>query len=310
MRRVLNFIFIALILLVSIRQSFASELKFVQLSDIHYSKAKNDMDYRLLAKSEPLLKDAITQINALKGIDFVIITGDVVDKPTPDSINEVTDILNTLKRPWFFVTGNHDVDPKGSIDKKNIVKILKKKNRNYNFSSTYYTFVPGKKFRVIVLDGAWNGEIASSGYISKEQLDWLDEILKKSKKDTILIFIHFPPIEPYNLDNHGILNADDLKEILEKYKMPMAVFSGHYHTTKILKRSNIIYVSSPSLINYPNAFRVVDIKNKRRKVQFDFKFLETNLKDVQTKTKILVLGGSKYYGKESDRKQIIVIDKK
>ena len=310
MRLILKFLFFTIILFNSVLPSFSAELKFVQLSDIHYSKAQNEMDYRLLAKSEPLLRDAISQINSLKDVDFVVVTGDIVDKPTQDSINQAIGILNTLKRPWYFVVGNHDIDPNGCIDKKNLVKILKKKNKNYNFNSTYYTFVPQKRFRVIVLDATLDDKINSNGFISEAQLNWLDEVLQKSKKDTVLIFIHFPPVEPYNFNNHGILNDDDLKKVLEKYNMPMAVFSGHYHTTKIRQRSNIIYVSSPSLINYPNAFRVIEVENKRGQTEFNFMFLETNLKNVQKNTKILVLGGAKYYGKMSDREQFIIIDKK
>ena len=38
--------------------------------------------------------------------------------------------------------------------------------------------------------------------------------------------------------------------------------------------------------------------------------METNLKDLQAKTRILTLGGARYYGKQSDRDTTIVIDKK
>ena len=80
--------------------------------------------------------------------------------------------------------------------------------------------------------------------------------------------------------------------------------------TKIRKRGNILHVSTPALAGYPNSFRIVEIDNKRNKVIFNFKFMETNLKDLQAKTRILTLGGARYYGKQSDRDTTIVIDKK
>ena len=43
---------------------------------------------------------------------------------------------------------------------------------------------------------------------------------------------------------------------------------------------------------------------------FNFKFMETNLKDLQSKTRILTLGGARYYGKEKDRNTTITIEKK
>lgn len=310
MRVIFKFIFLLLVFLSFCSPVIAKELKFVQISDIHYSKSLGDMDYRLLSKTEPLLKDAIAQINSLQNVDFVAVTGDIVDIPTSESVLQVMDILNTLKPSWFLVLGNHDVSPDGDIDKNRIVKILNKKNKDYNFDSTYYTFKPKKGFRVVVLDAVFNDKISPNGYINQEQLDWLDMILKKSKKDVVLVFVHFPPFPPYDLTGHELLNSDALKLVLEKYKMPMAVFSGHYHATKMKKRANIIYVSSPSLINYPNAFRVVKIKNTRKKAEFEFEFFETGLQDLQQKTKIMVLGGAKFYGRSYDREQVIVIDKK
>lgn len=290
--------------------SFSRNLKFVQLSDIHYSIAQEDTGYKLLSKTKPLLEDAINQINYIHGIDFVVITGDGIDKPTKQSIYELTDILNTLHYPWYYTIGNHDTTTDGYLTKTKIISILKEQNPNFIFDSTYYTFKPKKGFRVIVMDGAKNKGISSNGIIPQEELKWLDDILEKSKNDIVLIFIHFPLLEPYNSPHHKIINDDEFKAVLKKYKMPIAIFSGHYHMTKITKRGNILHVSSPALVGYPNAFRVVDINNKRKKVIFNFDFKETGLKDFQAKTKIMTFGGSRYYGKPEDRNTTIIIDKK
>ena len=160
------------------------------------------------------------------------------------------------------------------------------------------------------MDGARNECISSNGLIPEEELCWLDEILKDSKKDTVLIFIHYPLLPPFESKYHKILNDKEFKKVLEKYNMPIAIFSGHYHTTKIKKRGNILHVSSPSLFWYPNAFRIVTVENKRKQVIFKFDFHETNLKDFQTKTKIMTLGGAKYYGKPEDRNTTIIMERK
>ena len=218
--------------------------------------------------------------------------------------------LNKLNYPWYYVIGNHDTTTDGYLNKTNIVKILKEKNPNYIFDSTYYTFTPQKGIRVIVMDGAKNKGISSHGVIPSTQLCWLDEILDKSKKDVVLIFIHFPLLPPFESKNHEILNVDEFKSVLNKYEMPIAIFAGHYHAAKITKRGNILHVSSPSLAGYPNAFRIIEIDNRRKQVVFNFRFMETNLKDLQSKTKILTLGGAKYYGKPSDRETTIIMDKR
>ena len=92
--------------------------------------------------------------------------------------------------------------------------------------------------------------------------------------------------------------------------MPIAIFSGHYHAAKITKRGNILHVSSPALAGYPNAFRIVEVDNKHNKVIFKFEFCETNLKDLQAKTKIMTFGGAIFYGKPKDRTTEIIIEKK
>ncbi len=303
------FVFVVMFF-VTDQPSFSRNLKFVQLSDIHYSLVQDDSSgYKFLSKTKPLLKDAICQINDMKKINFVIITGDGIDKANKESLYKLTNELNTLKYPWYFALGNHDTTTSGYLTKSNFVKILKETNHDYTFDSTYYTFKPKAGFRVIVLDGAKNKGISSHGILPEEELIWLDDILNKSKNDVVLIYIHFPLITPYEDKKHDILNAKEFKNILSKYNMPIAIFSGHYHATKITKRGNILHVSTPALSQYPNAFRVVEIETKRKQVIFKIEFIETRLKDIQKKSKIVMLGGAKFYGKPADRNAVIIIDK-
>ncbi|MCD7879889.1 MAG: metallophosphoesterase [Candidatus Gastranaerophilales bacterium] len=314
MKRICDIIFILFIVVVLFfvtdQPSFSRTLKFVQISDIHYSLIREDNNYKLLSKTKPLLQDAIEQINNERNIDFVMITGDGIDRPLKESIYALTDDLNTLNYPWYYALGNHDTTTDGYLTKSCILKILQEQNPSFKFDSTYYTFVPKRGYRVIVMDGAKNKGISSNGIIPAEELEWLDGILKKSENDTVLIFIHFPLVPPYESKHHEILNADEFKSVLEKYNMPIAIFSGHYHTTKITKRGNILHVSTPSLVGYPNSFRIVEVDNNKKRVVFKFDFKETNLKDLQAKTKIMTLGGAKYYGNEEDRNSTVVIEKK
>ncbi len=301
---------VTVLFFLSDQPSFSGTMKFVQLSDIHYSLVRDDTSYKLLSKTRPLLQDAIKQINKQKNIRFVMITGDGIDKPTKDSLYSLTDELNTLDFPWYYALGNHDTTTEGYLTKTNFLKILQERNPNYTFNSTYYTFKPQKGYRVIVLDGAKNKGRTSQGILPQEQLCWLDDILSKSKKDTVLIFLHFPLVTPYDSKNHEIINADEFKNILKKYNMPIAIFTGHYHAAKITKRGNILHVSSPALAGYPNAFRIIEVQNKRNEVIFKLDFCETNLKDLQAKTKIMTFGGAIYYGKPKDRNAVITIEKK
>lgn len=304
------FFVVVVMFFVTDQPSFSKTIKFAQVSDIHYTTAREDNSYKLLSQTKPLLVDAIDQINKEKNVDFIAITGDGIDLPKKDELYGLIKILNTLNRPWYFALGNHDTTTSGELKKDKFLTILQKENKDFKFDSLYYTFKPEKGFRVIVLDGAKNKGVSSNGIIPKSQLTWLDTVLSKSKKDVVLVFIHFPLYPPFDSPHHEILNADELKAVFDKYKMPIAMFTGHYHMTKILKRGNFLHVSTPSLAGYPNAFRMIEIENKRDKVIFNFKFMETNLKELQKKTKIMTFGGASYYGREFDRNTTVVIKKK
>jgi 3',5'-cyclic AMP phosphodiesterase CpdA len=287
----------------------ADSLKFVQLSDVHYSLDRKDTSYKLLSKSHPLLVDAVKKINFEKNIDFVMLTGDGIDQPIKNSLTALIDNLNGLKFPWYYALGNHDISSRAEVTKDVFLEVLKEKNSNFIFDSTYYTFKPKKDFRVIVIDGAKPEGYVSNAFISQEQFNWLDKTLSQSKKDVVLIFLHFPLFEPFDSEDHRIDNRKEFKAILEKYEMPIAIFTGHYHTTKIVKRGNILHVVTPSLVSYPNAFRTVSIDDKFRKVVFKFDFHETNLKELQKKAKIMAWGGKFYYGRPEDRETTVVIEK-
>lgn len=288
----------------------ANELTFAQISDAHYSPDKVNTSYRLNAESGKLLKDAIEQINSNKSVEFVIFTGDMINKSRKDDLYQFIDIANTLIKPWYAVFGNHDINIGGYLSKKKYSEILAEKNSALTkIQKPYYSFVPKRGYKVIILDTIIDTRITANGEIDKTQLAWLDKELEKSKKDVVLIFMHVPVIEPFESSSHKLLNDKEVLEILSKYKNPIGVFSGHYHTTKIIPKGNLIFVSTPSLVSYPNAFRVVKIKNNKNDVTFDIKLNETNLKDVQQIAKMMVFSSDLYYGKDADRNFVYKINK-
>lgn len=287
--------------------SKSDTLKFVQLSDIHYSAIRPDNAYKALSRSKDLINDAVNQINGIPNVDFVIVTGDGIDAPLESSANDLFGYLNKLKYPWYYAIGNHDTAESATLNKKRFIEMLQQNNPSFKFDKAYYSFVPKHGFKVIVLEG--DDEGSCNGFIPPEELQWLDSELESAKHDIVLIFLHFPLLEPFPSTNHRILDSDEFYAVLNKYKNPIGIFTGHYHTTKITRVNNIIHVSTPALVGYPNAFRLVSVTNYRHKAIFDFYFYETKLKDVQQKAKLQLFGSSSYYGTEKDRSTTIVIDK-
>lgn len=289
--------------------SSTSSLRFAQLSDTHFYTGTDNTTYKMIGRSGELLDDAISQINETPNVSFVMFTGDLIDKPFEKELSAFLPHTEKINAPWYFAFGNHDTMVGGYLNPKLYMELVNKYNKNYKFEKTYYSFVPQKGYKAIVLDSIIRDRLTSNGRLGDEQLAWLDNELAKSQKDTVLIFMHVPVLEPYVSPNHRLLDADKMEAVLGKYKNPIAVFQGHYHGAKITQKGNILYVSCPSMVTYPNAFRMITITNYRNKVVFDIQEKETRHKDIQKLAKLLIFASNFYTGGESDRNAVVTIKK-
>ena len=138
----------------------------------------------------------------------------------------------------------------------------------------------------------------------------LKKELDEHKKDVVIICTHVPIDEPYHSSNHKMNNEEEVKAILSKYSNPIIVLQGHYHCVKAKQRDNIIYITSPSLVTYPNAFRVININSNKQRTLVDVFLKETNLKDIQRRSKLRLFNVESLYGLECDRNTTFEIKKK
>ena len=289
--------------------SHSTSLKFVQLSDIHFLENGQNTTFKMTGASSQLLDDAVEQINEEQEIDFVMLTGDIIDKPFEKELRAFLPHIENLKYPWYFAFGNHDRCVGGYLTTSVYMDMVKKSNKNYNFNKPYYAFTPKKGYRVIVLDNIITDKVTTQGYLGEEQVLWLKKELEKSKRDTVIIFMHVPLIEPFTSPNHRLKNAVQVMSIIESYKNPIGVFQGHYHATRVVQHDNVLYVNSPALVSYPNAFRIINVTNHKDKTVFELKWVETREKALQKTAKLLVVASNIFAGEEKDRQGVYEIKK-
>ena len=72
-----------------------NNLRFAQVSDVHLSTFEENTSYKFLKRSQDLLYDVIFQINTSGPYDFVMFTGDLVNKP---KIKELECFLKQVKK--------------------------------------------------------------------------------------------------------------------------------------------------------------------------------------------------------------------
>ena len=278
-----------------------NNLRIAQVSDAHFSSFEENTSYKFLKKSGELLDDVIFQINTSGPYDFVMFTGDLVNYPKISELQKFTSHVNNLMYPWYAIAGNHDISIDGPLTKDKFMATLAQANDNMNQKHIYYAFTPKKGFRVICLDSIIDYKLTANGEISNEEFMWLKEELDEHPKDTIIVCTHVPIIEPYSSSNHKMLNEYEVRKLLKTHKNPLIVLQGHYHAVKIKQDDNMLVITSPSLVTYPNAFRVININSNKNRTLVDVYLKETNLKDIQPRSKLRLMGTEKLYGEECDR---------
>ena len=286
-----------------------NNLRFAQISDNHFSSFEKNTSYKFLEKSADLLDDAIFQINTSGPYDFVIFTGDLVNTPKESELDKVLVHMNKLTYPWYAIDGNHDISVDGGLTKDCFRKTLNSNNKNMRADKIYYAFTPKKGYRVICLDSIIDYKVTTKGEIPQEEINWLRNELNNHKKDVVIICTHVPIDEPFSSPSHKMINEDEIKTLLRTYDNPIIVLQGHYHCARARQVNNIVYITTPSLVSFPNAFRVINVHDSKTKTTVDVFYRETGLKDVQARSKMRLLGTDLLYGKEEDRNTSFEIKK-
>ncbi len=263
MKKLLGLLFFILMLTPSV---CAKELKFVQITDSHFCAA--GADYANLGKetSVKILERTIEDVNNVPNLDFVVFTGDNIDKSNTNDLKEFLLIANRLKVPYYVVIGNHEVFKSQNFTKTEYMKLVCKYSKSCRETKPNYVFEKnGIVF--IVVDGAKEVIPGPAGYFKKDTLKWLDTKLTKYSNSKVVILQHFPIVEPYYHRTHTTYNKQDYFDMLKNHNNVIAIFSGHYHANGEKMVDGIYHVSTPALIVSPHDYKVVEIEKNGAQYQ-------------------------------------------
>ena len=228
----------------------AGETKFVQVADTH-------VDVRS-PYSLNVLKAAISDINKLNNVSFVVFTGDNIDSSNVENLEAFLKIINKLKFPYYIVIGNHDVFKSNGLSKKEYISLIKKHNWFYRPSKPNYVFKKGE-FVFIVLDGAKETIPGTGGYYRPATLNWFDKQLTKYKKRKVVVIQHFPILQPIDSKTHRVYQPENYYAVLNRHDNVIAIISGHYHVNKEKMENGVYHINSPCLSYPPNPYKIINI---------------------------------------------------
>ncbi len=195
--------------------------RFAWLTDIHVAAGSSGEDD---------LKAAVSDINALGNIDFVLATGDISEINIGDNLQKAKAALDGLNMPYYIIPGNHDTKWTDS--------------GNGNFLSLWgddkFTF----EYDGIKFIGMHEGpELRmADGHFAPNDLRWLDSLLSNlpDKKQSLVFVTHYP------IDS-SIDNYDVFLDLIKGYNFRM-ILHGHGHRNRLSSYDGIPGVMSRSLL--------------------------------------------------------------
>ena len=129
-----------------------NNLRFSQISDVHFSSYEENTSYKFLKKSPELFEDVIFQLNTSGPYDFVVFTGDLVNKPKTTELVKFLSKASKIRYPWYVINGNHDISYDGALTKKEFCKIVNSHNRHMHTNKLYYASLDGE-LRILEIPG-------------------------------------------------------------------------------------------------------------------------------------------------------------
>ena len=234
-------------LIVSTASVFASDMRFVQVSDLMFSA--ND------EKSVDNFKDLVSDINKQKKVNFVVFTGKNIAKPDKKNLEGFLDNAKKLNKPYYVVLGNKDVNKQKDLSKAEYMQIVQKENRAHKKIETPNYIFEKNGLIFIVVDGSKEVIPSPIGYYKADTLKWLDEQLNLYKNKNVVILQHFPIVPPAKKEGRYTYKADEYLKLLNNHKNVKAVIAGHFGVNNEQSVQGILHIATGNAPSY----RIIDI---------------------------------------------------
>ena len=191
------------------------------LSDIHLRSVDEDAVVATL-------RDIVRHFNTAFEPDHVVVLGDLIEDESPaadrDHLRTVVEELAALSAPVTYLAGNHDVEAVPPDAFREIV------------GNPGWGRIDGTP--VVYLDSSAPQLSGAPGYVSDEQIEFLDETLRTV--DDALLLVHHPIHHRSMADNVWFseaperaicVNKRDVNAVIEDHGTVRAVINGHVHET-------------------------------------------------------------------------------
>ncbi len=193
---------------------------FVQITDTHIG----------VKGADELLSATLADIQAnFPEAEFAIHTGDLTEMGSDDELSTYVQLIRGWPFPVYHTIGNHDSrwSETGKTRFRELVGPTRLSLRH-------------KGVQFLLVDSAMLAE--HHGHYNKDDLEWLEEELKKLPPDVpAVISVHHPPLMPASTTD----NDTELGELIARYNVPL-VLVGHGHNFSCYTLNGTTYTMGAS----------------------------------------------------------------
>uniref|UniRef100_F4C5J3 Metallophosphoesterase n=1 Tax=Sphingobacterium sp. (strain 21) TaxID=743722 RepID=F4C5J3_SPHS2 len=191
-----------LLLLLFVEKTYAQDFHFAHVTDTHVGSETGAED----------LRKTVADINKNKDLKFVIVSGDITEFGADHELKLAKQILDSIDIPYYVAPGNHDANWSESGGNS---------FRQVFGSETFYFTHGGYRFA-----GTNSGPNMrmGPGQIPRENLVWLDSVLKLNDDLPLIYVNHYPQDSSLN-------NWYEAIDRIKKHNVQLFL-CGHGHVNK------------------------------------------------------------------------------
>ena len=174
------------------------------------------------SRDNPSVYQRVLDAVEADGSEFLVHTGDLVNRGTESQWREFSDQMGGFALPFYPVPGNHD-GLNGDLDGYLVYS---------GAPAAHYSF-ERKPIHFTMAD-------SHNGGISASELDWLRHELSGARQPIKMVFLHHPPFDPDGTDHIMAYGNEPFMELMAEADVDY-VFVGHIHAYAQEERDGVVY---------------------------------------------------------------------
>ncbi|MCL6455109.1 MAG: metallophosphoesterase [Alicyclobacillus sp.] len=199
-------------------------IRFAVLSDLHFMVWK---ETHAPVEWVPTLEHALEDLTGL-GPDFLVINGDLTNGKERDYELAMRIIRRTCPLPVMYTMGNHEYYGYYEDEPFSFEGARERFLRHTGQDAIYYSRdIAGFSFLFLSTE-RYTPDLKDAGWLSNEQLAWLDRELGRTERRPVYAFFHQPLNGTVANSAETCCQSDELRQILRKYP-GVLWFTGHTH---------------------------------------------------------------------------------